>query len=348
MLLTLTPPKHPAVLLIDHSANDAGDGDVVAIALEALLRYALGAYPSLALLVVQSFYGLVADSAHANPVRDAYAAVTAYYGVAYLRYDAVVRNGAIAWPGCFDPGLPARACSVHPPWKTHDLIADVVAESILSLSSSSADASHTPQAPGAPFSPSLAASRDVEYYAPCVTPLSHHSGATPPVFSVARGNWSLYEDRPGKLGIISEEPGSTVQFSLQFGAQPRAMLAFLKGYDPNLGEVTVSMTAVRVSEAQANTSLAQRKAWVGRSFGLDARRHDGLNISQTTVAVIDASNHLLAGNYMAGPGRRAFSRDFLGILGFGIPPHSTAELRVTLMCGTRRTCKFKIISVTSC
>ena len=54
---------------------------------------------------------------------------------------------------------------------------------------------------------------------------------------VVIGNWTLYEDHPGKPGWIAswlnlknEREGPTLRFRLQFGDRPRVAVSFLRSY----------------------------------------------------------------------------------------------------------------------
>ena len=57
---------------------------------------------------------------------------------------------------------------------------------------------------------------------------------------VTCGNWTLYEDRPGKPGWISTGPkGSIIEFDVKFGKEPRLIVGYLKSYE-GLGQVKVT------------------------------------------------------------------------------------------------------------
>ncbi|CAE8590877.1 unnamed protein product [Polarella glacialis] len=45
------------------------------------------------------------------------------------------------------------------------------------------------------------------------------------------GDWSLYEDRPGKPGWISLKAGSQMDFEVSFGEQPQIAITYLRSYD---------------------------------------------------------------------------------------------------------------------
>ena len=57
---------------------------------------------------------------------------------------------------------------------------------------------------------------------------------------VGQGNWSLYEDRPGKPGWISTEKNSTLNVQVKTGEQPRVIIGFLRSYE-NVGNVHLSV-----------------------------------------------------------------------------------------------------------
>ena len=58
---------------------------------------------------------------------------------------------------------------------------------------------------------------------------------------IAKGNWTLYEDRPGKFGWISVGlVGARIGFDMSFGELPRASVVFEQGYE-GFGDAVVTV-----------------------------------------------------------------------------------------------------------
>ena len=91
----------------------------------------------------------------------------------------------------------------------------------------------------------------------------------------------------------------------------------------------------------------RQQLWVNASALVDARRSDGMRVSQAAVFTMIVNDERLQ-NYGRNPVK--FPRQFSGIVGFGIPPYATAEMEVTapICVGRAQRCRFKIIAVTAC
>lgn len=81
---------------------------------------------------------------------------------------------------------------------------------------------------------------------------------------VKAGNWSLFADRPGKPGWISEGlTGALIGFDLSFGGTPRASVVYEQGYE-GFGDAEVRM-ADRSSTRQFLRGLRVDKERVTQS-----------------------------------------------------------------------------------
>ena len=109
--------------------------DFVSPLLLLLTRPAAGAVAAMAVLLFETYFGVPNNTA----VPRDYRAVSTYYGVPHVQYASVVRDGRLAWsPKCPLTADVARRggvfdCLNHPPWTTHQLLADVIFASLLQL-----------------------------------------------------------------------------------------------------------------------------------------------------------------------------------------------------------------------
>lgn len=146
-----------------------------------------------------------------------------------------------------------------------------------------------------------------------------------PNISVPRGEWRLYEDRPGKPGWISSGPnGSTITFDVTFGARPRLTLSWMLGY-AGLGRVAVGFVGARHA---------------GKFKVIEGMREDGVRVSQAAVLDMDVG-HLNHGSRLDLP---------YGIAGWGIKPHANERFQVQLLCepNTMHCGKFKLLGIRAC
>lgn len=146
-----------------------------------------------------------------------------------------------------------------------------------------------------------------------------------PNISVLRGEWRLYEDRPGKPGWISSGPnGSTITFDVTFGARPRLTLSWMLGY-AGLGRVAVGFVGARHA---------------GKFKVIEGMREDGVRVSQAAVLDMDVG-HLNHGSRLDLP---------YGIAGWGIKAHASERFQVQLLCeaNTMHCGKFKLLGIRAC
>jgi hypothetical protein len=335
-------------------------------ATEAFTRHMLRDHPDIALLLVESSLTLAS-----TPSADAYRAVANHYGVPLVRYSLAVRDSRLAWsPKCLREAFGFRNCGPHPPVRTHQLLSSVLLASFLRvLQELPPHSSHAPSAPA-----ELASGVGVDSRVWLPTPLSNQlqqfgvciprtffgSGGRTIGVKVPLGNWSYFEERRGKPGWNTDGPaGAVIEFPLEFGPTPMALLSFMRGYDANLGEIQVRM--VRVTSPAGHSMKPERvdsiatKHWEQNFFQVDGLRSDGARVTQAATVRIQAGRTLMQ-NYaytnqdtngragVAGQWPKAYS----GVLGFGLPPNSNATLQITLLCPRSSTCRFKIINVASC
>ena len=131
-------------MILEFTANDALSSfsdwehatQLAQDALEATLRHLLLKHPSMAVLLVETFYGVPNNTI----IPRAYKVASAHYGVPHVRYPDVIRDGRLAWStDCAKAANPAMqlgpgdGCLVHPPWHTHELISHVVLASLTEL-----------------------------------------------------------------------------------------------------------------------------------------------------------------------------------------------------------------------
>lgn len=164
--------------------------------------------------------------------------------------------------------------SAHPPWTTHQVIADVLANAwgvLWMYACSASTVNHTAEVyPAAGFAEQTFWPKSlVDEYEPCVQTLSRYAAhdnktLTPTKIS---GDWALYEDRPGKPGWIASEQGATIRFRVGVGAVPRLMVTYLKSYE-SMGEATFTFRCSRVARgrlATENFSVGIDGHWGSRS-----------------------------------------------------------------------------------
>lgn len=130
----------------------------------------------------------------------------------------------------------------HPNWRTHQLYADSIASSwgrAYERFCASPDLAPPPLPKRTFWDPSILAIFPV-----CEQPASYYSafkagspGAAQPV---AMNNWSLYEDRPGKPGWITEEDGANITFRVNFGNQAMLSITHLVSYE-GMGKAYLSV-----------------------------------------------------------------------------------------------------------
>lgn len=385
----------PTLFLIDFSANDAAEywdpqraAEAVA-ATEALVRFLLRNEPRFALLLCETYPALSPTLPRVSSA--AYERVSAHYGLAHVRYTNVIAEGQmrLAWhaDGCpllrtqppsqdalpSPPSTPTVVqrgrngelllrdkCEPHPFRPTHELIAHVVASSVLALGralkcgggAAAARASALSQI--AAISPAELLARMAVCERPAAQYLARAAfeswarrasvvaadNRAEPIIG-AGGGWRLYEDRPGKPGWIAEGPlGSTLAFPLRFGAVPQVAFAFLQGFDSSLGAVQLRVTDVREPAGTASLQAsevvaAQRRRKANGNWAQVSARSPSVIATQASVLLLEAwrlESEMRAGSNVKNVGMRH-------AVGFGIAPYSNATLIVTLVCEAPGECR---------
>jgi hypothetical protein len=299
----------PTLLLVDYSVNDnlesssisretpARAQEALTGAVEKLVRFVLGKYPHMAVMLLPSYpwHSAVQQS---NPSATSSRAVAHAYGLLSMRYSNVVMTHAWAsgdaWgPNCTfvpdaRPSAPSeggnRHCQRHPSWRTHQLVADVTFLSVLSLAERTLCASR-PLRRHPRKSAWCGETGAAEHVAPVLTPrlrqpisashvLAEFDVCDAPLSSfvaseaiagrgaeprVAQGNFTLFEERRGKPGWITFGPvGSSLDFDLRFGSRPRAIVSFLRGYTADMGVLQVRIVDARDQDGKSLVA-AKRK-----------------------------------------------------------------------------------------
>lgn len=279
-------------VLIDFSVNDFHDDsdwrghgrdDValskVAAATESLLRFLLSERPALAILVFEG-----SCRTDLRPSRLAHERVALHYGVPFLAYSDVLPPG-----GCSgERWMMTSRSGTHPGYQTHQLLAYVLAvwwQAALASLQSTAHAPTFSRDAVATTRPALSSPLAHvtlrERFAICAsTAGSQYDAATHKLAGreprslvrVKAGNWSLFADRPGKPGWISEgQTGAAIGFDLRFGGNPRATVVYEQGYE-GFGDAEVTM---------ADRSRA-------RQF-LRGLRVDGEHVTQAQTLIIPSA-----------------------------------------------------------
>ena len=219
-----------------------------------------------------------------------------------------------------------RHTQLHPNWKTHQLIADMLAYAWKSASSGA-------DCPTLPLS-DISGNKDVYL---CDSPVSFYS-ALDGSSATRMHNWALVEDVPGKPGWVTDtNEASSITFNVSFGQRPRLTVTYLRSYT-GLGNVQMYFANDPVSDRKFNLPGLYESA--------DAKA------SQNYLHVFPVYKD----EFMDKDGSS-------GIVGFGIKPLSTWELVFETEAGGgtpdqwdedrgltrgRNFRKFKIISVSTC
>ena len=262
--------------------------------------------------------------------------------------------------------LEAKFCTVHPTWHAHQMLADVLLSATSALLRDArhgqawtrhGNESHSSNQSKALRLPAPFVALDVlKAHSVCSRLLSHYSAddsfrlrnsfAAVDGVDTSDGNWSLYEDVPGKPGWISDGPGGgSISFALRFGNAPLAVLTYLLGYDRSLGEVEVRLQGGARGSSMVPPSIKSRVA------KFDARREDGIRVTVPNTVVMDVASAKFH-NYAYLPNHNAGTRYGGGdsLTGFSVKPNQNVTFKLTKVCNTYRgyvngTCKFKVLSL---
>lgn len=147
-----------------------------------------------------------------------------------------------------------------------------------------------------------------------------------PGIRLVRGDWRLEADRAGKPGWITYGPdGSTMDFTVRFGAVPRLTLAFTLGYEGHAAAL-VGFPSLAGTACYRPVGGGERWDLGGKASRcvrvVEGQRTDGINVTQ--AAVLDmAVHHVL-------DWRRPDL--FASQSGFSIKPFAEERFRIQLTC----------------
>ena len=140
------------------------------------------------------------------------------------------------------------------------------------------------------------------------------------------GEWTLYEDRPGKPGWIARRPGASMKLRLSFGSDPMFSISYLRSYK-SLGNAVIRMNghSLELSGLWDDQTASSSHVSVAQTQSFDAAFSKVWNGDKTTQ---DAEG---------------------GIVGWGVTKNSSHELQIEFV-GDRagKASKFKLLSVVSC
>ena len=200
--------------------------------------------------------------------------------------------------------------SAHPGYKTHELLANTLAvwwSATVDALPAKYDHTLEPRAVGVAH-PELRAplTDQVHTFSICKVNAAvydanvMHDRAASRGVRIAKGNWTLYADRPGKFGWISVGlVGARIGFDMSFGELPRASVVFEQGYE-GFGDALVTVggralprqllrgrraDAQKVTQAQTLTITGTPETHNPKGIGmmLRARSRETLWVTTTTV-----------------------------------------------------------------
>ena len=196
------------------------DGNLtISVAFEELLRSLNQLAPKSALLALEAGCPRCIASAQAHR------RVLDFYRIPFLDVARAVATVPELWTW-------ART-SAHPGFKTHQAVADMLALSfrriwdhMLKMKVEDMDLSRDFSKA---FHPAKYRNRFPRCMYPCSVFSAFRSSTVQP--QILKGNWTLYEDRPGKPGWISTEPASLMQVELCFRENPTFTFTYLRSYE---------------------------------------------------------------------------------------------------------------------
>lgn len=373
--------QSPSLFVIDHSINDMEDvktalpgskrAQRLEASLESMLRFLLAKHSQHALLLVETYPAQTPSNCTCS---QAYERVAARYGVPLVRYARVARTDADAFwsPNCSTAHAPTTTlscgvgskahclgactfgnCLTHPLWRTHQLVADVLYGSFEALArqlicNGGGTAMEVIRPLEVSLPTPLASAQALRATAVCEVPRTAYYATRPNMMNTTppkMTGWELREDRKGKPGWITTGPGGTsIEFDIVFGARPRLIFSYLRGYSEDLGGVKLTMDNRKDSRTGEWIGQQQRVNKHAPEVSLSARRDDEVRVTQTAVLSMDASAMNIQDD-------REAAHVWPGVMGFDMPPYSRGTLHVTnALCNpsTGERCKFKILSVVSC
>ncbi|CAE8615657.1 unnamed protein product [Polarella glacialis] len=238
MILQQDLESPPDLIILDTLVNDASFGDpkpfeqdtyeMIKATFETFVRILHIFLPQVPVLI------LVTKCGRCGIYARAHYEVANYYHMPFVNYpDAGSGSREGARNFVWRPGG-----ENHPGPETHQLIADAMAFVLCQAwRKYKAGASYKHihnEVVNQPF-PLITLSRPevIGRYHVCLQPLSFYSARQNWSMQPQRlgGDWSLYDDRPGKPGWISLKKGSEMDFEVSFGEQPQIAITYLRSYN---------------------------------------------------------------------------------------------------------------------
>jgi hypothetical protein len=255
-------------------------------------------------------------------VTDDYTLVAQFYRIPVVSYRKAVWSSSRPFKNIFFDDV------AHPSFSVHQLMADVLFSSWLRVAQLALRCASSKRYDtlGASL---LSDPVLFEQYDSCRTPLSSYSahraiaGNRDKTNGIrTKGNWTLFEDKPGKPGwTFSGRAGAVISFRVRLGPEPRVVLSYLRSY------VGVGRARIRFAE-NPSQSLDIDALWTQK-------------VSFTVPLIITPSEQ----------GTRQRKNGDSGIgLGAGLPPNSWANLEIEALGPSVKGGfgKLKIVSVLSC
>lgn len=292
------------VLITDYTINDGwmSSSDRVARqelddAMELFVRRVLGLRPGPALLMMESWAELAGRRAMQCAISRS--RIAQHYSLPLVSFMRAVCNGSTVnntaaaerfWlAGCGktasdSPGIHG-GCSKHPGPSTHEIYASLLAFSLIDETRQAACSDSSRERwPQEPLPTPLASEASLSALGACSYPRSWlhvprdrinvHEGSglrtreRPPRRPLEQIGWRVYEDRPGKVGLIgnSSVDGNIVSWKLPFTASGNLVVGFLRSYEGQ-GQALVS-AGRNYSDAYA---AVLNGTWESRSSQVDVR-----------------------------------------------------------------------------
>ena len=143
-------------------------------------------------------------------------------------------GGYVCWDG-----------KVHPTWRVHQLMADIISTLFLRLARFDSCRISTAAPPIVPFQPTPPPPRWI-----CAVPLTTLSSNNKASFVASHVGvgWSFYEDVKGKPGWIGNTSGTTISFDVKISPAPMLTVTYLRSYDtPKVHMAHVVVTLICAS-----------------------------------------------------------------------------------------------------
>ena len=291
-----------------NSANDSAVKDwdeelTISVAFEELLRSIHHLAPRSAV------YAILAGCPPCLAGAPAQRQVLDFYGVPYLDFARAVEAASELW-------IPKAS---HPGFRSHQAVADMLALSLgrvwdhmLEMKLEDMDQNDLELDFSKAYHPAKYRSSFPRCMHPCSVLSSSRASTIQP--KILAGNWTLYEDRPGKPGWISTEPGSVMQVELCFRQNPTFTFTYLRSYE-KLGAGRIFLN--------------------GRNVTIPGKWSGAAKVSQSETFFSNAAEDF-------------FRPNFQSVVGFNVKPNSTLQMRIENLRVGASDNKMKVIEILSC